>query len=200
MLGVTNTVLLIGSGCVLRLLLVVFYVCQTARRPVRCVRTRHLVVWDVCCRLTVDPQCLVSGRVCGVNLGPTVRVVWASPSPPPPAPAPAANCLVVVVCVPTLAPGAAVASLQLENSRLREEVDSLKRRLPALGLLRRTSSNMQLLGGGSGGSAAAAVEQLSAELAQVPCWVCMCCLCRSSLSYPVQEERRRGTIDRGMFD
>lgn len=55
--------------------------------------------------------------------------------------------------------GAAVAALQLENSRLREEVDSLKRRLPALGLLRRTSSNMQLAG--------AATEQLLAEVAQV---------------------------------
>lgn len=55
--------------------------------------------------------------------------------------------------------GAAVAALQLENSRLREEVDSLKRRLPALGLLRRTSSNVQLAG--------AATDQLVAELAQV---------------------------------
>jgi hypothetical protein len=55
--------------------------------------------------------------------------------------------------------GSAVAALQLENSRLREEVDSLKRRLPALGLLRRTSSNVQLAG--------AATEQLMAELAQV---------------------------------
>jgi hypothetical protein len=55
--------------------------------------------------------------------------------------------------------GAAAAALQLENSRLREEVDSLKRRLPALGLLRRTSSNMQLAG--------AATEQLVAEVAQV---------------------------------
>ena len=56
-------------------------------------------------------------------------------------------------------PGAAVAALHLENSRLREEVDSLKRRLPALGLLRRTSSNMQLAG--------PANETLIAELAQV---------------------------------
>lgn len=58
-----------------------------------------------------------------------------------------------------LAAGAAVSALQLENSRLREEVDSLKRRLPALGLLRRTSSNVQLAG--------AATEQLVVELAQV---------------------------------
>lgn len=57
--------------------------------------------------------------------------------------------------------GPAVAALQLENSRLREEVDSLKRRLPALGLLRRTSSNVQLAG--------AATEQLVAEVAQVGC-------------------------------
>jgi hypothetical protein len=55
--------------------------------------------------------------------------------------------------------GSAVAALQLENSKLREEVDSLKRRLPVLGLLRRTSSNVQLAG--------AATEQLMAELAQV---------------------------------
>jgi hypothetical protein len=58
-----------------------------------------------------------------------------------------------------LAAGAAVSALQLENSRLREEVDSLRRRLPALGLLRRTSSSVQLAG--------AATEQLVAELAQV---------------------------------
>jgi hypothetical protein len=64
--------------------------------------------------------------------------------------------------------GAAVAALQLENSRLREEVDSLKRRLPALGLLRRTSSNVQLAG--------AATDQLLVEVAQVggpfPGWAC----------------------------
>lgn len=63
------------------------------------------------------------------------------------------------------AAGAAVAALQLENSRLREEVDSLKRRLPALGLLRRTSSNVQLAG--------AATDQLVAELAQVRGLVCL---------------------------
>ena len=63
--------------------------------------------------------------------------------------------------------GAAVAALQLENSRLREEVDSLKRRLPALGLLRRTSSNMQLAG--------AATEQLVAEVAQVRSAWLICC-------------------------
>lgn len=61
--------------------------------------------------------------------------------------------------------GAAVAALQLENSRLREEVDSLKRRLPALGLLRRTSSNVQLAG--------AATYQLIAELEQVGGLVCL---------------------------
>lgn len=65
--------------------------------------------------------------------------------------------------VPLRAPchpqGAAAAALQLENSRLREEVDALKRRLPGLGLLRRTSSSMQLVAG--------ATEQLLAELNQV---------------------------------
>jgi len=78
-----------------------------------------------------------------------------------------ARCLVLVLLLVVALTGAAVAALQLENSRLREEVDSLKRRLPALGLLRRTSSNVQLAG--------AATEQLLAELAQVShCAVVLC--------------------------
>lgn len=72
---------------------------------------------------------------------------------------------VALCCIP----GAATAALQLENSRLREELDSLKRRLPAMGLLRRTSSS---IGGQAGGvsSGGAAIEQLALELAQV----CLC--------------------------
>jgi hypothetical protein len=64
-----------------------------------------------------------------------------------------------LLLIPQTSTGAAVAALQLENSRLREEVDSLKRRLPALGLLRRTSSNVQVAGTASG--------QQTAELLQV---------------------------------
>lgn len=70
-------------------------------------------------------------------------------------------CLVLLLLLVVTMSGAAVAALQLENSKLREEVDSLKQRLPTLGLLRRTSSNVQLAG--------AATEQLMAELAQVSC-------------------------------
>lgn len=62
-------------------------------------------------------------------------------------------------------------ALALENAALREELDRLKRRLPALGLLRRSGSSIGA-GGQSASSAAAAasaaaVEQLASQLAQV---------------------------------
>ncbi|KAF8055598.1 SYP52 [Scenedesmus sp. PABB004] len=62
--------------------------------------------------------------------------------------------------------GAAPAALMLENARLREELDGLRRRLPQVGLLRRSGSSV---GDGAQATAAAggALEQLTQQLAQL---------------------------------
>lgn len=72
----------------------------------------------------------------------------------------------------SVSPGTSAAALQLENSRLREELDALKRRLPSLGLLRRTCSSVGGAGQGGAAASSAALEQLVAALAQVGPSVC----------------------------
>lgn len=62
--------------------------------------------------------------------------------------------------------GPATAALQLENSRLRDELDRLKKKMPALdSLLRRTTS--VTVSSGSSVQQQQALESLAAQLAQV---------------------------------
>lgn len=59
--------------------------------------------------------------------------------------------------------GPAVSSLQLENVRLRDELDRLKRKMPSVdSMFRRTNSNV-----GGGVQQQQALESLAAQLAQV---------------------------------